>query len=50
VLSLDDLDLMNYLRKDMVQECLSTMRIREILCHPASGKPIKVKLTYNSVQ
>ena len=34
VLQLDDLDLMNYLRKDMVQECLSGMPIRDLLYHP----------------
>jgi len=30
----DDLDLMNYLRKGMVAECLSTMSIKDILTHP----------------
>lgn len=49
LLGLDDLDLMNYLRKDMVQECLSQMSIREILLHPTTQKPINVKLTFNSV-
>lgn len=38
VLELNDLELMNYLRKDMVQECLSTMSVQEILQHPVSRK------------
>ena len=50
VLELDDLELMNYLRKDMVQECLSEMSVREILLHPVSRKQIKVQLSYNSTE
>lgn len=40
---------MNYLQKDMAQECLSTMKIHDLLRHPSTGKPITVKLTFNSV-
>jgi len=50
VLSFDDLELMNYLRKDMVQECLSEMSISDILRHPNSQKPINVKLSINSAE
>ena len=50
VLELNDLELMNYLRKDMVQECLSEMSVREILLHPVSRKKIKVQLSYNSTE
>ena len=38
ILQLSDLELMTYLRKDMVQECLSQMSIREILRHPTTHK------------
>lgn len=50
VLELSDLELMNYLRKDMVQECLSEMSVRQILLHPVSQKPVKVPLSLNSVE
>jgi hypothetical protein len=49
VLSLEDLELMTYLRRDMIKDCLTTMSINDILKHPNSPhNPIKVKLTFNS--
>ena len=50
ILELNDLELMNYLRKDMVQECLQEMNLMEILKNPITKKPIKVQLTYSSVE
>ena len=50
ILQLEDLELMNYLQKEMAQECLSSMTIRDLLRHPTSNKPISVKLTFNSVE
>mmetsp|Transcript_41283 Transcript_41283/g.54267 ORF Transcript_41283/g.54267 Transcript_41283/m.54267 type:complete len:106 (-) Transcript_41283:73-390(-) len=50
ILQLEELELMNYLQKEMAQECLSQMSIRELLKHPVNGKPITVKLTFNSVE
>ena len=31
LLELEDVDLMEYLRKDMVQDCLKSMQVRQIL-------------------
>lgn len=50
ILQLDDLELMTYLRKDMVQECLAEMQVFEILRHPATQKQISVRLTINSIE
>ena len=50
ILELNDLELMNYLRKDMVQACLSEMNLMEILKHPVTKRPIKVQLTYSSAE
>ena len=41
---------MTYLRKDMVQECLAEMSVKDILTHPTTGKPIEAKLTFNSIE
>ena len=49
-MTFDDLELMNYLRRDMVKDCLSKMTIMELLKHPTTGKPINVNLTFNSVE
>lgn len=49
IVAMEDVELMEYLRKEMVQECFLTMQICDILKHPATGKPIKVKLTFNSL-
>ena len=38
LLQMEDLELMNYLRKDMVQECLTEMSVRQILTNPVTGK------------
>ena len=50
ILLQEDLDLMNYLRKDMVAECLATMPIKDIMMHPTNHKPISVSLSFNSVE
>lgn len=49
IVRLTELELMNYLRKDMVTECLTEMSISEILTNANSGQPINVPLTVNSV-
>lgn len=50
ILQLDDLELMNYLRKDMVLECLTEMQVIDILKHPTTRKQVSVKLTVNSAE
>ena len=50
IMEYEDLELMTYLRKDMVRDCLKNMTISEILHNPATGKPVDVNLTFNSVE
>ena len=49
-MTFNDLELMTYLRRDMVKDCLSKMTILEILKHPTTRKPINVNLKFNSVE